>query len=141
MRPMNRKPGALINLRPTALLVGLIGSVVAALYGGEADALKRPSAKDLLALPPSAQTKVDFVRDIQPILAAKCYACHGPDKQEKGLRWDVKAVALKGGESGRAIVPGKSAESRVIHLVAGLEKNVVMPKKVERLTVQQIGLL
>ena len=138
---MNCKPGVLSNFRPTALLVGLIGSVVTAFYGADADAQKRPSAKDLLALPPSAQTKVEFVRDIQPILAAKCYACHGADKQEKGLRWDLKTVALKGGESGAAIVPGKSAESRVIHLVAGLERNLVMPKKGERLTVQQIGLL
>src|SRR4029077_6886663 len=43
--------------------------------------------------------------------------------------------------SGPAIVPGHSAESRMIHLVAGLEKNLVMPKKGERLTPEQIGLL
>jgi len=92
-------------------------------------------------LPPPAQTKVDFVHDIQPILSKHCYSCHGPDKQEKELRWDIKSVALKGGASGPAILPGNSAESRVIRLVAGLEKDLVMPKKGERLSADQIGLL
>ena len=92
-------------------------------------------------LPPPAQTRVDFVREVQPILAQHCYSCHGPDKQENDLRWDVKSAALKGGTSGPAIVPGHSAESRMIHLVAGLEKNLVMPKKGGRLTPEQVGLL
>ncbi|HKS37357.1 MAG TPA: PSD1 and planctomycete cytochrome C domain-containing protein, partial [Verrucomicrobiae bacterium] len=70
-----------------------------------------------------------------------CYGCHGPKKEEAGLRWDVKEVALKGGESGPAIVPGKSAESRMIHLVAGLQDDLVMPAKGERLSAEQIGLL
>ena len=92
-------------------------------------------------LPPPAQTKIDFVRDIQPIFSKHCYSCHGPDKQEKELRWDIKAVALKGGVSGPAIIPGNSKESRIIRLVAGLEKDLVMPKKGERLSADQIGLL
>src|ERR1043166_4615476 len=92
-------------------------------------------------LAPPAQEPVDFARDIQPILSLRCYACHGPDKQENDLRWDVKSAALKGGVSGPAIVPGKSAESRMILLVAGMEKNRVMPKKGPRLTEEQIGLL
>src|SRR6476660_9159454 len=92
-------------------------------------------------LPPAAQRQVDFVQDIQPILSARCYECHGPDRQENGLRWDNKASALKGGSSGPAIVPGKSTESRMIRLVAGMEKNLVMPKRGERLTAEQIGVL
>src|SRR3989442_7756817 len=75
---------------------------------------------DISKLPPPANRPVDFAKDIQPILAEHCYRCHGPDKQENGLRWDMKSVALKGGLSGPAIVTGKSAESRMIHLVAGL---------------------
>src|SRR5207249_8961516 len=85
-------------------------------------------------LPPPATAKVNFTRDVQPILAKHCYACHGPDKQEGDLRWDVKAAALRGSTSGPAIVPGHSAESRMIRLVAGLENNLVMPKKGARLT-------
>jgi hypothetical protein len=96
---------------------------------------------DVSKLPPPASSQVDFVRDIQPLLAAKCYRCHGPKKQEAQFRLDAKEIALKGGELGPAIVPGKSSESLLIHAVAGLKEDLVMPKEGERLTRQQIGLL
>ncbi|MEO6337596.1 MAG: DUF1549 domain-containing protein, partial [Verrucomicrobiota bacterium] len=96
---------------------------------------------DLTKLPPPTQKQIDFVRDIQPILSKRCYSCHGEEKQENELRWDTKSSALKGGTSGPAIIPGQSSKSRMIHLVAGLEKNLVMPKKGERLTAEEIGLL
>src|SRR6476469_5180628 len=72
---------------------------------------------DTSKLPPPANKKIDFVKDIQPILAQNCYVCHGEKKQEAELRWDAKAAALKGGEHGPVIIPGKSAESRIIALV------------------------
>ncbi|MBI4325705.1 MAG: PSD1 domain-containing protein [Chloroflexi bacterium] len=96
---------------------------------------------DLTKLPPATTRPVDFAKDVQPLLADKCYSCHGPDRHENDLRWDVKAIALRGGSSGPAIVPGHSAESRMIHLVAGLEKGLAMPKKGPLLTPEQIGLL
>ena len=95
---------------------------------------------NLAALPPAAQRKIEFVKDIQPIFAASCYECHGPRKQEAQFRLDHKATALKGGELGVAIVPGKSIDSLLIHLVAGL-KEEVMPKKGTRLTPDQVGVL
>ncbi len=57
---------------------------------------------------------VDYSRDIRPVLANSCYACHGPDeKQRKGeLRLDVRAEAIK-----RAIKPGKASESKLIKRV------------------------
>ena len=45
--------------------------------------------------PPAIRT-VGFAKDIQPLLAASCYECHGPEKQKGGLRVDLKAAALKG---------------------------------------------
>ncbi len=97
---------------------------------------------DLSKLPPPASRKVDFVADIQPILAKSCYACHGPEKQKAELRWDVRSIALQGGEHGPVILPGKSSESVVIHLVAGLKgDDKVMPQKGERLSSDQISLL
>ena len=92
-------------------------------------------------LPSVAQVTVDFARDIQPLLAKRCYECHGASKQKNGLRLDRKAEAFKGGESGPAFVPGKSRESRLIHNVAGLNPDTVMPQKGERLSAEQIGLL
>jgi hypothetical protein len=75
------------------------------------------------------------------MLARNCYSCHGPDKQKSNLRWDDKVSALKGGDNGPAFVPGDSAHSRVIKLVAGLDPETVMPPRGERLTAAQIGLL
>jgi mono/diheme cytochrome c family protein len=50
----------------------------------------------------SADTKVDFARDIQPILNQNCVKCHGPEKQKGKLRLDSRAAALTGGGDGPA---------------------------------------
>src|SRR2546423_3707556 len=92
-------------------------------------------------LPEPAPRKVDFVRDIQPIFSAHCYECHGQKKQEAQFRLDSRDVALAGGELGLAIIPGKSAESLLIQAVSGLKSDLVMPKKGDRLTTEQISLL
>lgn len=93
-------------------------------------------------LPAPAAGAVDFVKDIQPLLEKNCLKCHGPEKQKNGYRVDVKSIALKGGDThGVAIIPGKSAESPLIHFVAGLDEDMLMPPKGGRLTAEQIGLL
>jgi hypothetical protein len=72
-----------------------------------------------------AQTKVDFNRDIRPILSDKCFACHGPDatKLKGKLRLDVREVALKKG----AIVPGKPDESDLVRRIDAAEADERMP--------------
>jgi len=92
-------------------------------------------------LPPAAVVPVDFARDVQPMLSKHCASCHGPEKQKGGWRVDIRATALKGGDSGPAFVAGKSAESHLIQLVAGTDPDKVMPPKGDRLTPAQIGLL
>ena len=111
-------------------LVGLGGAVL----GDE----KKP---ELAKLPPPAKDAVDFQRDVQPILAKRCHECHGPMKQSSGLRLDASEAALKGGNSGPVIVPGKSADSRLIHLVAGLDAELKMPPKGPALSAEEIGKL
>ncbi|MBS0201407.1 MAG: PSD1 domain-containing protein [Planctomycetes bacterium] len=94
------------------------------------------------ALPPVADRTVDFVQDIQPILRVRCLSCHDAGKQRGGLRLDLKSAAFKGGETySQAIIPGNSAESPLVRLVAGLEEGFLMPPEGERLTDIQIGLL
>lgn len=93
------------------------------------------------SLPPAATRPVDFVKDIQPIFAQNCLGCHGPKRQESQVRWDNKEIAFQGGERGVDIIPGKSAESRLIHLVGGLDPDSVMPKNGTPLPPAQIGLL
>ncbi len=93
-------------------------------------------------LPPAATRPVDFAREVQPLFARHCYSCHGPEKQKGQLRLDRKADALKGGDSHAPdILPGKSAESPLIRFVAGLDKDLLMPPKGERLSAEQISLL
>lgn len=106
-----------------------------------AGAVRAVGSAEPVTLPPAAGRKVEFAKDIQPLLAERCYSCHGPDKQKGDLRWDLKASAFQSGDHGPRIVPGHSAQSRVIQLVAGLDPDSVMPPKGERLTSAQIGLL
>ncbi|MSO21662.1 MAG: DUF1553 domain-containing protein [Acidobacteria bacterium] len=92
-------------------------------------------------LPPAAKIKVEFSKDIQPLLAEACQSCHGGQQQLGGLRLDSRAAALAGGKSGAVIKPGNSADSKLIHLVAGIQKDQVMPMTGQRLTAEQVGLL
>ncbi len=87
------------------------------------------------------QEKVDFVRDIQPLLSQKCLSCHGTRKQEGHLRWDNKESALTGGEHGPNIIVGNSAKSRVIELVTTTNPDDIMPQKGDPLTPEQIAQL
>ena len=92
-------------------------------------------------LPPPVNHKIDFAREIKPIFEASCIKCHGRGRTKGEFSIESRDTLLKGGDSGPAIVPGKSAESRVIELVAGLDPDSVMPQKGKRLTPEQIGLL
>jgi len=92
-------------------------------------------------LPPASTRKVDFVRDVQPILESSCIKCHARGKAKGGWRIDTRADALRPGDSGPALVAGNSAQSRLVHLVAGTDPDDVMPQKGTRLTPEAVGLL
>lgn len=72
--------------------------------------------------------KVDFAKDVQPIFAESCVRCHQVDpndarkKPAGNFRLDDKASALKGGRSGKAIVPGKADQSLLYKLLKGPAK-------------------
>ncbi|MEI6712566.1 MAG: DUF1553 domain-containing protein [Verrucomicrobiota bacterium] len=94
------------------------------------------------SLPPVADRKIDFTKDIQPIFEAKCIKCHGEEKQKGGYRLDQKDSALTGGdEHAPNIHPGKSAESPLIQFVAGLDPDTKMPPKGDKLSPEEIGVL
>lgn len=72
--------------------------------------------------------QVDYVSDIQPLLEKHCYRCHGPEKRKGGLRLDMKATVLQGGDSGdAAIVPGEADQSPLVRLVSSKEDKERMP--------------
>jgi hypothetical protein len=94
-----------------------------------------------------AQTrKVDFNREIRPILSNICYKCHGPDEKERkaGLRLDTAEGLAAQLESGaHAIVPGKSAESEAFIRLIATDPNEKMPppSSGKMLAPQQIELI
>ncbi len=83
----------------------------------------------------------DYLREIKPLLAEKCGRCHGNKAPQATLRLDSRFGAMTGGDSGPAIVPGKSAESRLFHAISGTSGVSKMPPEGASLTNEQIELL
>jgi len=84
----------------------------------------------LARLAMSAEGTIDYSRDIRPILADRCYGCHGPNEEgrESGLRLDVRESALAEADSGkRAIVPGKPRASEMIRRILAEDADERMP--------------
>jgi mono/diheme cytochrome c family protein len=100
-----------------------------------------PATPDLQKLPPAAADQVDFARDVVPILNTSCVRCHGRGKARGGFSLETRAAMMEGGDTGDAVLPGKSGDSLLIHLVAGLDPDNVMPQKGSRLKPAQIGVL
>ena len=71
--------------------------------------------------------EVDFERDVQPILAKRCFLCHGPQEQVSGLRLDSADSILKGSDAGPVIVPGSAATSKLFLRVSSTTKDFAMP--------------
>jgi hypothetical protein len=69
----------------------------------------------------SAADKVDFTKQIQPLLQEHCVKCHGPEKQKGKLRLDSKEAAFKGGSKGAVLKAGKADDS-------DLYKRIILPK-------------
>jgi hypothetical protein len=87
-------------------------------------------------------SKIDFARDIQPILAERCLLCHGPDEAEAGLRLDLAEHATRKLDSGEtAIRPGEPEASELIRRVTTDDPDKRMPPEGEPLTVDQVRML
>ena len=82
-----------------------------------------------------------FEKQVRPILANRCYACHGPyaGEGQAGLRLDSLAGMLTGGRSGPAIMPGEAESSLLIHAI-NHDTSLQMPPK-EKLPLAEVGVL
>ena len=93
----------------------------------------------------AAPAKLDFTRDIRPILSDKCFTCHGPDQQKRmaGLRLDTKDGAFAARPGGAAITPGDSAKSKIFERIVHEKKALRMPPASvgEPLTEKQIAMI
>src|SRR5689334_7444656 len=81
-----------------------------------------------------------FEKKIRPLLGENCYKCHSAqsEKLKGGLLLDSREGALKGGESGPAIVPGEPEKSLLIKAVRYTDKDLQMPPRDEKLFERQI---
>ncbi len=84
------------------------------------------------------EAPVDFVRDVRPVLQARCYECHGPQRHEGGLRLDVRSLARRGGDSGPVILPGDAAGSVLVERLRSSDTDLRMPAEGEPLEPAQI---
>jgi len=91
-----------------------LGIILAAAFGISADADER---------------RVEFNRDVRPILSDACFQCHGPDEGQRhgGLRLDLANAAYRGGDSGAAIVPGDALRSEVWQRIISADADLLMP--------------
>jgi len=95
--------------------LGVVAAVLTAVIGAAAD---------------PAPTKLDFSRDIRPILSGKCFTCHGPDPKERkaGLRLDTPEGAFGASASGgHAVVPGNLDESELYQRIISDDPEEHMP--------------
>jgi cytochrome c553 len=91
------------------------------------------------ARPPAAlgQAADFFESRIRPVLADKCFACHGPNKQRGGLRLDSPAGLRKGGDSGPVVVPGHPEKSLLIQAIRQAGERKMPPK--DKLSAQAVA--
>jgi cytochrome c5 len=109
-----------------------------------AGALSLSADVDVSKLPPaSAKKDVTFAKDIKPLFERSCFKCHAEEKQKAGLRVDSIEAIKKGGDNGKVIEVGKSEKSSLVHTVAGLVEDMMMPPegKADPLSKEEIGLL
>jgi hypothetical protein len=109
-------PGGLLGRRPALIFprASLAGVLLAA----------------CAATAPAAEGKLDFNRDVRPLLSDRCFACHGPDHEDRqaGLRLDGREAATTPLDSGvTAIVPGDPGTSGLIARITSTDPDVVMP--------------
>ena len=104
-----------------------------------------PKATALAVATLTRTTTVDFEKEVLPLLRANCLACHNRTKAKADLILETPADLKKGGESGPAVVPGKSDSSLLLKVAAHQDKPFMPPKdnKVEAidLTSEQLGLI
>src|SRR5260370_36590563 len=92
-----------------------------------------------------AKEKIDFARDIRPILSDACFLCHGPDDAQRkaDLRLDTRDGALGNRDGGAPFVAGKPDESEAWVRITATDATMLMPppKSGKKLSAKQIELI
>src|SRR6185503_8855354 len=92
----------------------------------------------------SAAERVDFTREIRPLLAGNCFVCHGPDEAQRkaGLRLDTRDGATAERKGRRPVVPGDPSKSELVRRIRAEDDDRMPPAKSgKRLTPEQVKLV
>jgi WD40 repeat protein len=124
---------ACLALTLTALLTGT------GLAQEKADKAARLLPIKVVAL--DRKDAVSYDKDVEPILVNKCQYCHGGTVKEGKLDMTTYEGLVKGGKSGHAIIPGKSAESLLVKLAGKTQRPLMPPKSEEPLAPEELALI
>src|SRR5215212_1740567 len=84
---------------------------------------------------------VDYATQVAPIFKKYCVGCHNPADREGELSLDQYQAAMKGGEDGAVIVPGKSSESRMVLALTGKVDPRMPPEDEAQPTAEEIAMI
>ena len=127
---MNCRTALPLNIVLLPLVWALSHVVACAAGGAEPAATGQPvTTAEAAETPEVRSARVEFNRDIRPILSDRCYACHGPDSgsREAGLRLDLREAAVARREGTVAIVPGQPEQSLLMERVLATDAHERMP--------------
>jgi WD40 repeat protein len=126
-----------------ALILPLVAIVIELAAGASARADDKP--QPIAIKLPERKEPVSFAKEVLPILSKNCLACHNAAKSENSLVLETPQTMAKGGDSGPAIVPGKSADSLMLKVAAHQEEPLMPPDdnnvEAKDLTPEELGLL
>ncbi|MDB5390987.1 MAG: Planctomycete cytochrome, partial [Planctomycetaceae bacterium] len=116
----------------------ILGFLLSTVLGGMLLLLAAPNLRSSEDPPAKAPS---YEKTIQPLLQKRCYSCHSGKETKGGLRLDSRTTAMKGGNSGSVIEPGKSVASELLARVASDDDGLRMPPKGERLSTEEVAIL
>lgn len=90
---------------------------------------------------PLRAADVDFAHDIIPLLKEQCGKCHTGDAKKGTLSFNTRELMLKGGESGKVVIVGKSGESELLRRLTTDDADERMPPKGPALSKEKIALV
>ncbi|MEX0939621.1 MAG: PSD1 and planctomycete cytochrome C domain-containing protein [Pirellulales bacterium] len=133
---LRRMPGA-------TLLVGLVMGLPVAAHGQDAAAASTVQpATDGVDRSSATPMKIDFARQIKPILVKNCYPCHGPDTSEAGLKFHQQESVYSELISGeQAVIPGDLERSAIIQRIDTDDELMRMPPEGKPLAPEEIELV
>ncbi len=125
--PNPRLPRGIVRSAPTQLALAAIACVAGVVLGLSVGCHSKPASQGTA----QGTQRLDFNQDVQPILAANCFACHGPDPEMRkaGLRLDLEESAFrKRPGHPDAIVPGHPEASELVKRIESKDPHHLMPQ-------------